>query len=1001
MRTFKVITSFLVLFFSFQFVGFSQSGRVTGKVEGIIQDAETGEPLIGANIVVTNTYYGSTTDADGYYVILNIPAGTYTVEVHYIGYTIRRYVDLVVSPDRTTTLNSELKPEVIEGETVVVVAEKPIIKRGVTGAEVELSSEDIKRKPVTTFTGVIQQQAGAVNTGAANSSGLHIRGGRANELVYYVDGVNTNDPVYNQRGTSVDINSIEQLKIITGGFNAEYGEAMSGVVQIVTKSGPSNEYVLYAESQSNDFLNGSRYDNGFNKYVVTFGGPVPFTKRTTTFFASAALDDRKIDDPSHFADIRNNSRHTQGGTFKLQSNALKNFRFFISGNYDQVEWSPYNSSAHIRSKGVWLDYLPTNKEESYRVSSTITHTLSKKFFYDLTVSHFSTSRTLKGQNGRSYKDFRIVNEYLPWVAEHTYTPDRQNPNFNPEMNRWQNGWTEEEAWLDYYQGLGYFDYDNDGNVVWNTPAQMLDAYQFRNWDTGHYELVFNDDSTEYDVKYIPFDIDNYKKYLEDREKYSQYAYQGDVHYARYPDDKFGYFQYGFQAWWHERSTKYYSVDGAFQGQINRNNFIKIGGLVRYSTLELTDIQFLNPNPYFETYTKKPTNAAAYIQDKFEYEDMVINLGLRYDYFHPHSKVIKDFDDISKGFREATYKDQLSPRFGIAFAVSDKTVMRANYGHFFQVPDLGEIYQSIEVDFTSGVPLIGNPDLPAQKEIMYAVGLKHRLARDVSVEISAYYKDIEKLLSTRQRTTQWQGRPAPYTIFEINDFAKVKGIDLIIEKRPTRFLFGSLTYSLMDAKGTGSDGREFYYRFAQLGGGELPRKEYPLEFDVTHSIKLDLNLYLPRDWGPQIFGYKLLEDMNTNLFFNYNSGPPYTPEDLRGNPGELGSERLPSTHQTDLRVEKFFNITNRFRMSLFSDIRNLFNTENINRVWLTTGKVDDDGTRPPFEEASMSAQAERWGYPSAEAYYEDLIATWKEYVKRPNYFGIPRIIRFGVSAQLSL
>ena len=998
MKNSNIIISFLLLFFSFQFVGFSQSGRVTGKLEGIIKDAETGEPLIGANVIVTNTYYGATTDADGYYVVLNVPAGTYTVEVHYIGYTVRKYIDVVVSPDRTTTLNSELSPEVIEGETVVVVANKPIIKRDVTGAEVELASEDIKRKPVTTFTGVIQQQAGAVNTGAANSSGLHIRGGRANELVYYIDGVNTNDPANNGRGTNVDINSIEQLKIITGGFNAEYGEAMSGVVQIITKSGPSNEYVLYAETQSNDFMNGSRYDNGYNKYVANLGGPIPFTNRTTTFFASASLEKSKIQDPSNIAVIRRNSDRSPSYTFKLQSNAIKNLRFFISGNYNKDEWLNYD---HVRSKGVWLDYTPRNENESYLLSTTITHTLSKKFFYDLTFSHFYTSRTLKGQDGRDYQDFRTVNEYMPWVAEHTYTPSRENPDFNTELNQWQNGWTEEEAWLDYYHGLGYFDYGNDGNIVWNTPEQMLDAYQFRYWDTGHYELEFNDDSTQFDVKYIPFSIDNYKKYLEDREKYSQYAFQGDIYYARYPTDKFGYFNYGFIPWWHERSTKYYSVEGAFQGQINKQNFIKIGGTARFSTLELTDIQFLNLNPYFDYYKKKPTNAVAYIQDKFEFEDMVINVGLRYDYFHPHSKVIKDFNDISKGYKEATYKDQLSPRFGIAFAVSDKTVMRANYGHFFQVPDLSEMYQSIEVDFTSGVPLIGNADLPAQKETMYAVGLKHRLSSDVSVEVSAYYKDIQKLLSTRQQTTQWQGRPAQYTLFEINDFAKVKGIDLTIGKRPSRFLFGSLTYSFMDAKGTGSDGREFYYRYANIGAGELPRKEYPLEFDVTHSIKLDLNFYLPREWGPQIFGYKFLEDINTNLYFNYNSGPPYTPEDLRGNPGELGSGRLPSTHRADLRVEKFFNISNRFRMSLFSDIRNLFNTENITRVWLTTGKVDDNGYRPPFEEASMSAQAERWGYASAEAYYADLLATWKDYVTRPNYFGIPRIIRFGVSAQLSL
>lgn len=982
---------FLGIWLLFHAFLFAQSGRVTGKLEGIITDSQSGEALIGANVVLVGTYMGATTDEDGYFVVLNIPAGTYEVEVSYLGYHTKKALDVIVSPNQTTRLDVELSPEAIEGEAVVVVAEKPVIQRDQTANVVELSAADIKRKPVTNFVGIIRQQAGAVTTAGA-SGGLHIRGGRANELVYFIDGVNTNDPAYNTRGTSVDVNAIEQLKILSGGFEAEYGEAMSGVVQIVTKSGPKDKYQLYLESQSNDFLEGSRYDNGYNKNVINLGGPVPLTNRTTTFFGSAVIENVAVDDPSPVADIRRDSRHSPGFTFKIQNTSLKNFRVFLSGNYNYSKWYNYD---HNRSKGVWLNFTPENQRESFLLSTSITHTLSKKFFYDLTISQFFTGRKLYGEDGRNYQDFRIVNTFTPWVAEHAVTPSRLNPDFDMEWYRWQNGWSEEQAWLDYYFNLGYFTYDENGNPDWTTPEQMADAFNNRYWDTGYYRVVGDT------VEYVPFEISKYKLFLQDRIKYSDYAYEGDVLWARFPEDKFGYFQYGFIPWWHERSTRYYSAEGAFQGQLNRNNYIKIGGFGRWSVLKYTDIQFLNLNPYFDHYTKKPTNAAVYIQDKIEYEDMVINLGVRYDYFHPHSQVLKDFNNVEAGYRQADPKEQISPRFGIAFAVSDRTVMRANYGHFFQAPDLGEIYQSIEADFTSGVPLIGNPDLPHQKEIMYAVALKHRLSRDISIEVNSYYKDIKNLLSTRQETTFWQGRPAQYTIFKIDDFAKVKGIDIIIEKRPSRFFFGTLTYSFMDAKGTGSSAREFYYRYALSGGGELPRKEYPLEFDITHTIKLDLNLYLPPQWGPRLMGFRPLQDLSANVFYNYYSGPPYTPSDLKGNPGELGSKRMPSVSRADMRIEKFIRLGDSFRMSLFMDMLNLFNTLNVVNVHLATGKPDDNGYRPLFEESQYAAQAQIWGYPSAQAYYDDLVKTWREYVNRPNYYDIPRIIRFGVSAQVEL
>jgi hypothetical protein len=372
-------------------------------------------------------------------------------------------------------------------------------------------------------------------------------------------------------------------------------------------------------------------------------GPIPLTKGRATFFVNGFKEDRKIDNPSHFYEIRNNDRQAEGYTFKMQTDPHPNVRFFISGNYNNDIWNLYNSAAHQRTKGYWIYEIPERSQESYLLSSSLTHMLSTKFFYDVTVSYFSTKYTLYGQGGKHYRDFQTINSQLPWVREATLNPHRTDPYFDQENFNWRLGMTEEEAWLDYYKSIGYCTEDGNGNISWIGLEQKIEAYDNRYLTTGYWD--YNADST--DIVYIPFDIDGYRRWQRDRDNpdLQKYAFEGNIFRAMDVRDRFNYFYYGFQPWWHERTTNKFETEIAFQGQVNKHNFIKIGGKANFTDLEHTDIQFLNQNPYFDYYFKKPTLAAAYIQDKFEFEDMVINVGLRYDYFHPHSEVIKDVNDV--------------------------------------------------------------------------------------------------------------------------------------------------------------------------------------------------------------------------------------------------------------------------------------------------------------------------------------------------------------------
>jgi len=218
--------------------------------------------------------------------------------------------------------------------------------------------------------------------------------------------------------------------------------------------------------------------------------------------------------------------------------------------------------------------------------------------------------------------------------------------------------------------------------------------------------------------------------------------------------------------------------------------------------------------------------------------------------------------------------------------------------------------------------------------------------------------------------------ASYTIYKVKNSAKVKGIDLTITKKASRYLSGSLSYSYLVVKGTGPA-----YWYYYTGNNWI---EYPLEFDVTYSFKTNLNLYSPEGCGPQLFGFKPLSDFNANLQFTYYTGAPYTPLDSKGNPGIPGSVRLPSTQGTDLKIVKGFKIAGGLRCGLFLDVRNLFNVENVVDVYPYSGKPDDNGYPPLLE-----------GYGYDYDAWEKAYKVWQRRQRDPANYGPPRIVRMGL------
>ena len=265
-----------------------------GKVAGHIEDAGNGEELIGVAVLIEGTGRGTTTDVEGNYVLLNLRPGFYTLVYSYIGYQSQRITDVQVTSGQTTRIDVRLNQSVIEGEELIVQAERPLVRKDLTASQKTVISEEIEALPVESLFGVLATTAG-VTTGASGE--LHVRGGRSNEISYLVDGLAVSNP-FNTNGinTRVAIDAIEELTVISGAFNAEYGKAMSAVVNLVTKEG-GEEYEGSVTAYGGDYVTRNEdlflLPKGVNLNSTTIegslSGPIPLGPRLR-FLVSGRYD---------------------------------------------------------------------------------------------------------------------------------------------------------------------------------------------------------------------------------------------------------------------------------------------------------------------------------------------------------------------------------------------------------------------------------------------------------------------------------------------------------------------------------------------------------------------------------------------------------------------------------------------------------------------------------------------------------------------------------------
>ncbi|NOX89029.1 MAG: TonB-dependent receptor [Calditrichaeota bacterium] len=427
---------FILIFLEFSFAG------QTGKIAGRVTDASTGESLAGANIILKGYPLGGSTDLDGNYIILNIKPGVYTLIAQIIGYQEMRVTNVQVSIDRTTHLDFKLKPALLEGETITVEAEQPLVQRDLTATEASVSAREIEAIPVESMQDVLSLQAGIVKDAQGE---FHVRGGRASEVAYLVDGVSVTDPFSGKLAVNMDQNSIQELKLVSGTFNAEYGQVMSGVVEIVTKD-PSDKFRAGITSYYGDYVSAHKdlfYNiddvNPLSIYNLQtyLSGPVPFTRNKIGFYFSVR---RSYNDGWLYGQRRFNpsdsSKFDPNSFYMEQTGDNKPVPMnFSSRNYGNLKLlfriSPvirlsYNflgNQFHYRYYNHLYKYNPEGDVSNYEYAFTnilnLNHTLSTTTFYTVKLSYYYFD--LKTYLYKDLNDPRYVNPELLRNREDAYS----------------------------------------------------------------------------------------------------------------------------------------------------------------------------------------------------------------------------------------------------------------------------------------------------------------------------------------------------------------------------------------------------------------------------------------------------------------------------------------------------------------------------------------------------------------------------------------------------
>ena len=1009
MKNKLLLVAFMVCLPAFMFA------QSAGKIVGVVTDKSSGEALPGVNVLIDGTTYGAATDVDGFFVILNIPVGVYDVRANFIGYSDVVITGIRVSASTTTEANFEMDEASVQGQAVVVTAVKPLVEKHVTQSVALVTSEDLENIPVRGFNNVMALQ----NSVVVQDGNIHIRGGRNEEVGYYVDGASSVNPLSNTQAIYIIQEAVEEFQVLAGGYTAEFGGANSGIIRTEYKTGARDWHFSF-NFQTDKFADGENGGDflgtqsfGHHVGVATISGPLG----TDNIRLFAAVENNDQDDRLR--------RFSDGFDFtRVDLNAVN--PNVIAGTPDTVSFSypdgftPLNgferwavngtllfdySPISFRVSGSWQDaetyqnrrpqtnFLNTRQgffdNQSLLLSGKLTHVLSPKTFYNVSVSYYQRQLERKdnwfGGDWQSWYDGNKISELTN--GEVQFRPVNQG-----DLN----------AWLPpHHYSFNGIPFARNGH-----PAMFTDA----------------DPS-----------ITNRVVYRNEKENYIGGAIDFVSQIGKHHEIKVGASTRRYTARKFEIEPKVMNLTEQFESgvaeSVNPGIWASQGEFDGYGFdiygNEIDDFVSFGDSVFMDA-PRNPQFSAIYAQDKVEFSDLIVNFGLRWDILNTDDKRLIDpanpaLDTRTNLIRPEAFEDvptfsQISPRLGVSFPVSEKTVFYGQYGKFIQTTELNDVYYGVygfSDQITSGGNFFTSPigfGLDPIKTTSYEVGFRQQLGGHAAVDITGFFRNDKGQINVIQQRVPANSQISSYNRIVNGDFVTTRGLELKFNLRRINRLQGQVNYTLTKAEGTGS--AETAYLGAIARNTPAPTRVSPLNFNQEHKGSIILDYRFGRNDGGPLFS-----QLGLNTIFSFNSGHPFTFVDFA--PGgqinaydagvdymidtrtrqalePIGSSTTPWNFLVDLRLDKTFQLLNNLDVTLYSRVTNLFNTKNTINVYQGTGNADDDGylSRSEYSESFINANG---GEEYVDLFRQINLVNGGSYYSQLalELFGQPRQIFFGL------
>ena len=846
----------------------------TGKIAGRVTDSGSGEPLVGCNVLISGTSSGAATDANGEYFIINLTPGSYVVEFSMIGYASYTSEGVNVNIDVTTPVDAALTTEAVELAGVSVTAERPAIENTLTSSKQIVSGDMMAAMAVTDVNDVVKTLPGVTEFRGE----LHIRGGRSGEEMYLVDGASVTNAVMGGQAIPVNPSMVGELQLITGTFNAEYGQAMSGLFNTVLRvptpgfhaslgfrtslhqghftadKGDFQGKNVYAEAEILSVVdatgNYTTAVEGTDYTKGTYGEKKTIMDFSAGFGADpfgAYFSLRTLDDPGRLPGLAKDLMSMQakvnyqlGGNLKLSAETM-----IISRNsfYDPT----YDSERMDAGMDIWqwvmaLDQYPRTEENTTQFGITANYVMSPSTNINVRLDMMMRTQEdgAKSSDGK-FVDF-VDNKQV--TANSMYN-GAEGPNHTKVMEHGAAA----NAWYSLENVYGH--YFKSEETTTTIGVHATNQYNNRHLLKAGFDYrMFNIDRSGHDV-------------------------------------------------WYGRTLGFTEENPRLQ----QNSFGDA----------------------------KPTEIAAYVQDQMEFNDMILNLGLRFDGFNAGSDKgywATDTDDMAAdptlnpfdpSKRKATeMKTQISPRLGVSFPLGDDMAFRYSYGSFFERPFLYRLLNNHMAQMDGGTEsgffiYLGNANLDPKKTSKYEMGLQYSVSDNLKLDVAGYYKDISNLAASQEvyavpyqddgtghdNEAGWGTddtfEAAHYSFMVSDHYGNIRGLEMSLSQAGQSGLTGRASYTYSIARGTASEARN-------AGNGSLTQETGNVAADIMTMTTLNwhrphmLNGFV--DYHMNMGG--MIEKAGLNMTFNIQSGLPVS---ARSGVGSTNlSERAPTTTDVNLKLD---------------------------------------------------------------------------------------------------